>query len=548
MIGLGRLIVGVVVLAVIAGAWLILASDEGGSASATLGPGNQTARPGTDLPTARERTPARPTHRAEPMAPLETASPQPLATTAWDPTDPIGLLLYGTVTDAAGQLLDVKQHWVGWATPGGARRSSRIDQGTFAFAGLRPGPGVLSFSMQGVVPWEQSLELHPAEPARRVDIQLEAARTLCVRLSLPSGESLWEALPMDKWSRPRFGVLATPESAGPVLPPIGHRMHDRNPHGTWISRFELWGDRQVDAGCEGMLDLRSPLPLWIHLMHRSEVIASQLVGPDATEVVFVLRVDEALAALGSVRGQIVDADDEQPLIGARVDISDTQSGGAGILVDAEGSFEETDLPPGVLDLYVTADGYESINSAILLGPGEQLDLGRLALGPATSISGRVVDEEGQPIATRLSCAPADWHHESHGAIPRIGYASDSDGVFLIERLGRRPYVVWVRDTRGGLGSAALRIDTTSGDIEHATLVVRSLVDVTLRASWPEDQLHMVTLVDDQGFARWRGPFKGGNTWARPCPPGDYSLVVQGADRVASLHVGKTPVEVTLPSP
>lgn len=64
----------------------------------------------------------------------------------------------------------------------------------------------------------------------------------------------------------------------------------------------------------------------------------------------------------------------------------------------EGLFMIDNQVSGVASLIVMAPGFRSRIVAVDLPPGGRLDLGRLALEPASRIKGRVVDADGQPVA------------------------------------------------------------------------------------------------------------------------------------------------------
>jgi hypothetical protein len=544
-----RILIVVVIVSVVGGSWLVLRQQAIAEESKVAAVASAEQAGGMLVPEGGRHDEAPTELRVATPEPLPASEPSPeKAATVWDPDDPVGIVLYGAVYDPQGQLLVSGRQSVSWDSGDGSRSSAVLTSGTYSIAGLRPGRGTLTCGKQGVLPYESELDLTADEPLRRVDIHLESAVSLCVRVLTPSGRELWDELTIDTYDRPQYGVVATPEPLGRSLPPTGGRLISRNAHGTWISRHEQWGDRTVDAGCEGMLDLKSPLPLWVNLLHRSEVVATQFVEPEATEVVFVVTPEQALATYGSVRVQIVDGSSGEPVTDARVDLSNFQSGGGGQPTDEQGVAEQDLLAPGLLDLEVHAKGYETVRDTILLGPGEHKDLGRLPLDPATSISGRVVDSQGVPFATTLAYAPADWDHDPAGHIPRVFARSSAEGDFTIPGIGRRRYTVWVRDRNAGIGSTLHVVDTTAGDVEGVTIVVALLTEVVMRTPWPADVSHEVTMLDSRGLALWRTFLDGDTTLKRSYAPGEYVLLVAGAAQEKHVTLGSTPSDVTLPAP
>jgi len=548
-----RWLILALVLVAVGAAWWLLTGDptrgaEPRSGAADTRSGAALVAPaGQPLPADSRAAPVRDAVR-EPLAdatPLVLPPSQPAA--RYDAADPVGLLVYGAVYDPDGRPLDGEKYVV-LLREDGERRSARLEHGSYAAPGLSPGRWTLTAGDQGCLPYEQALELLPEVPMLRVDVHLQRALTLCVKVLDPSGAPLWDTLPGDAWSRPRFGVLATPDAPPGSVQPTGSRLVDRNAHGTWISRLELWGDRQVAAGCDGMLDLKSALPLWVNLLHRHVVLDSQLVPAGAGEVVFVLRPEQVEGTFGSVRVQVVDAASGAPVEGARVELSDFQSSGVGKLVDAQGVVHSEHLPPGLLDMMVSADGYEHVWNTVLLGPGEHKDLGRLPLDAAASIRGRVVDSQGNPRSMGISYVRADWWHDPVAQQPRISAKSSAEGDFSIGSLGRARYSVWILDREGGLGCRPVFVDTTAGDVEGVTLVVDAMSEVVFRTSWPAVQSHEVTLLDASGFALWRSFLDGEQTFKRRYPPGEYTALVAGATAPVRFTLAAGTTDVALAGP
>jgi hypothetical protein len=151
-----------------------------------------------------------------------------------------------------------------------------------------------------------------------------------------------------------------------------------------------------------------------------------------------------------------------------------------------------------------------------------------------------------PQAAGLGFAPADWHHEPVGQIPRVSVSANSEGAFTLSGLGRRPYLLWVH-RRDGRGSALTPVDTTAGDVDGVRIVVQDLVDLTLRRPWSEDAIHTVTMLDAAGRALWRAALPGSES-TLGYPPGAYTFVVDGASRTATVTLADTAKELTLPSP
>ena len=116
------------------------------------------------------------------------------------------------------------------------------------------------------------------------------------------------------------------------------------------------------------------------------------------------RVDLVLVKGGIVSGRVMDSTG-RPVVGASVR-SETGGSGGSPVSDAEGRYELRDLPAGALSIVVSRpltasgsfDGNETMQRrTIVLGEGQRLDGVDLVVPKGGVISGRILDELGEPV-------------------------------------------------------------------------------------------------------------------------------------------------------
>jgi len=112
---------------------------------------------------------------------------------------------------------------------------------------------------------------------------------------------------------------------------------------------------------------------------------------------------------GRITGRVVTADNGRPVKRARVFVTAAElPGGRGMLTDDTGVFDLTELPAGRYTLTVSKSGYVSLSygqrrplqagTPLQLGDGQQLKGVEFHLPRGGVISGRIVDEDGEPVA------------------------------------------------------------------------------------------------------------------------------------------------------
>lgn len=117
---------------------------------------------------------------------------------------------------------------------------------------------------------------------------------------------------------------------------------------------------------------------------------------------------------GRIRGRIVAADGGTAVRRAQVRIFGPEIGSKASLTDADGRYEFRDLPSGRFNLTVTKSGFVMMQYGqnrpfepgrpIELADGQFIDKADVALPRGSVLSGRVVDEFGEPVADAMVAA------------------------------------------------------------------------------------------------------------------------------------------------
>ncbi|MGC4052001.1 MAG: carboxypeptidase-like regulatory domain-containing protein [Paludibaculum sp.] len=148
----------------------------------------------------------------------------------------------------------------------------------------------------------------------------------------------------------------------------------------------------------------------------------------------------------TVEGTVVDARTQAGIPGAQVGAMMVQDGaaaarstGLGGFTDNNGKFRLTKLKPGSYRIFAEKADFTPVRRGPLLLPvleeGRELKGIRVELQPLATVSGRVVDEYGEPVSgATVQLTPRAGTSRRPSIVPIGGTASTDDrGVFLIHR-------------------------------------------------------------------------------------------------------------------
>ncbi len=154
-----------------------------------------------------------------------------------------------------------------------------------------------------------------------------------------------------------------------------------------------------------------------------------------------------------LRGRVLSVDNGGPVRRAQVRIMGQDIGSKSAMTDAEGRYEFRDLPAGRFNLSATKAGYVTVQygqtrpfesgKPIDLSEGQLMDKADISMPRGSAISGRLVDEFGDPIADALvSAMRSAWSGGRRRLQPTGRTAMTNDlGQFRIYGLSPGDYYV-----------------------------------------------------------------------------------------------------------
>jgi protocatechuate 3,4-dioxygenase beta subunit len=163
----------------------------------------------------------------------------------------------------------------------------------------------------------------------------------------------------------------------------------------------------------------------------------------------------------AVTGQVVAAETGDPVPNVRVAVSQPITGEPAVLTDGDGRFRLS-APTGVIRIVASKTGFAPESAAIMESEPAQIRLRR-----AASISGRIIDELGEPVVdARVVVEPAS---RQPGTPSRAKFAeTDDQGEYRVGGFGAGQFLVSVttidanatlRENRGGFEFASGTLKT-----------------------------------------------------------------------------------------
>lgn len=508
-----------------------------------LQPANATPTSG-GLSAPREATAADVTSMHETPVPAETAPAQPpqrkaarqaqggASVTAIDHDPRFGTLLYGMATSRDGT--PIESCSISFSDPAdrSRRRSASVDAGAgYALTGLEPGTWKVYSKPTNHAAFQGEIEITGAR-TQRYDIVFEPSYLIDVKVVTPDGRPIHEAMREANlgWNVDIVCIGSKRPIDGESVAMTDLRGHTRYGIGTFHAArgFEARGRDPKPPEVAGTLELSEPPPIHVAALFRHVVLASKPVSASDREVLLEVSVDDLRAATSTIRVQVVDGRNGAPIEGARVSISDRQSGGGGRPTDAQGRITLEHEIVGVVELDVWAKDCSPYHQVLRITPGEH-DLGQVRMYPEQTFELLVNDSDGQPAAG----ASVHWQNLDLRTWPHEFRFSrtasvDADGKASLP-LGPGRY--WIQASLDGKSGAMTTIDTGRVAGEPIRLVLEEVQAVTFGPSLepPRSGMHCLTIYDPSRTPIWSRHLRGYEAAAR-LPAGRYTW---------DLHEGTT---------
>lgn len=173
--------------------------------------------------------------------------------------------------------------------------------------------------------------------------------------------------------------------------------------------------------------------------------------------------DTAVPATGRISGRVVAADSGRPVKRARVFVNAAElQGGRGALTDEAGAFEFTELPAGRYTVTVSKSGFVSLSfgqrrplqagTPLQLGDGQQLKNVDFQLPRGSVVGGRVMDEDGEPMAgVMVRVMRYQYLQGDRRLVPAGAGQTDDRGTYRVWGLMPGDYYVNAVARAGGPG-------------------------------------------------------------------------------------------------
>lgn len=218
---------------------------------------------------------------------------------------------------------------------------------------------------------------------------------------------------------------------------------------------------------------------------------------------------------------VTDAADQRPIAGARVMRLDDGEQGDEATTDGSGRAVLRGIEEGWVSVAATAPGYGPSTSSKGVGGDKQVSID-VALTKGPAVGGRVVDEQGQPIAGARVWAMDAANAWEGGAGERVAQTSAKDGSFTIPALAPGSYTLHAKDERhapavtppvqvvAGAPTTGLEVvmkeaavvagvvvGTDGAPVPYATVKIAS-------TRWSPDMTNRQAAADDQGAFEIKG--------------------------------------------
>ena len=380
------------------------------------------------------------------LKPVDRAAPTP-SPSVIAPTE---ILVRGTVRDGAGQ--PVPDAGLRWIDDRGLERFVEFREGAYSLAGLQPGHFLVEILGSGWRREQLDVDLLAQPPVQEFNFTAHANPQILIRLASTDGRPLigienYEPLPGNQL-RPYVSSHA-PRT---VLDPEVVRTRGRSDYGEFRDRWEL--ERQhiaLPSDALGILYLMADPPLQVSLLSGAGVVDSRALESLPKEIVFSLAGTELRAKLASVRVRLLQTDEKAPAQNGMLMLHGGSSINAN--TDKEGRATIHGLLSGSYYLTLRARQSAPQSRTLALEPGQELDLGDIALAPFVAQPVRFVSEGSTGAPVRCVMRP-----EAPGDL--LGTLGSFDNITLGGAIGNTTQMPFP-----GAGSFVLRVTAVG---EHSS--------------------------------------------------------------------------------
>lgn len=373
---------------------------------------------------------------------------------------------------------------------GASREISVGANATYSAFGLHSGTVHVHANLRGFVPADAEIVLPSDSSKVEHDLVLTPAFLLPVKfVERSTGKPL---LSPREFDGPRVSAVATRDRPTRIPNVVG-RLAVGGDAG-WFRAREPYGEnRGLPEGCDGLLEIHPPLPVWVDFVMRDTVLESRLVHGNEKEIVFEIDRAELDAALGSARLRCIE--NGRPVEGANVTLG-FQDGGQQQrgTTDADGEVVIAKVPPGLQRLEVTKTGTGSHHRMVHIQSKDETDLGTIELVAGTSISGHVLDQDGQPVGARVAVFPLSREPSPRTVDCYMAMPCGAGGAFEIKNVERGPSRVVVQ----AKGFALRVIDVNTNDVQPLEVRMERGTLVRFRVAQDADAYTNFLLADANG--------------------------------------------------
>lgn len=268
--------------------------------------------------------------------------------------------------------------------------------GAAGFLNLQPASLDLRVTAEGYLEAVATISLPPAPLEQEHVVVMEPSARIAIRFMTSDGRRLVDVV-KERWpvhgaSNAMPYVYATQGDESPILP-LSLWDTFSSAHAQWEDGKDFFSTTEVD----GWLSLNTRPPLLLHAMLRNQPLGSlALEGyPDALDFIVDLQQIEGL--LGSIRLRLIGMDG-QPRSDLFVNVNMGSRGPILRCTDGTGVYSMDGLPPGAFSVSAFTKERQTAHRAVLLLPGQHLDLGDVQLEALSELHGKILDPQDQGVA------------------------------------------------------------------------------------------------------------------------------------------------------